>query len=200
MVTPWPPHLVDGSLPIPGLEVDRCAGIRYHRRLVILCRIEGGLFDAPVESQADDDHPLAATLLEHSAQGRWSLLTGHGIAHREPRIAVLAVGAVLDDGTRDFEAGVELRPPSALDAVHRPDASVLLEVRGRLGVPVLGVDNEGAGRHGPHHFDIDSGDDSVSTLDEQASVGVGEVVLHVYNDESGACVVADHVRQATSGQ
>ena len=80
-------------------------------------------------------------------QGRVGLAR-HGIADAEPGVAVPAVDALADHLESVRQVGVELGAPRVRDAVHGPDPPVLLEVGCARRVPVLCVDDEGAGRAG----------------------------------------------------
>src|SRR5205823_252072 len=77
------------------------------------------------------------------------------------RVAVLAPGALAEDHgvAGDVEVRVKLGAPRAGDAVHRPHAAVLGEVRRGLRVPVLGVHDQGADRAGRGDLGVrDAGD------------------------------------------
>ena len=74
------------------------------------------------------------------------LLAAHGVADREPRVAVSAVDALAHDRPDDRQVAVQLGAPGVGHAVHRPHPAVLGEVRRRRRVPVLGVDDGRARR------------------------------------------------------
>src|SRR5918996_5721287 len=77
-------------------------------------------------------------------QGRRRRRPLGGVADAEAAVAVLALRALPDDVADDPEHGMELGAPGPLDAVHGPDPTVLLEVRGRWRVPVLRVNDRRA--------------------------------------------------------
>ena len=86
---------------------------------------------------------------------------------------------------------VQLGAPGAADAVHRPDAAVLLEVRCRRRVPVLGVDDGCAGvLRRADELALTGVTMSSPPCDVQPAAGVGEVVLDVDDEQRGRCVVA----------
>ena len=73
-----------------------------------------------------------------------------------------------------------------------PESAVLLEV-GRVGrVPVLGEDDQRAGRGGLVDGAVGVGDDGVGAADGERPVGMREVVLHVNHDQRGASVERGH--------
>src|SRR6185503_1627376 len=76
-----------------------------------------------------------------------------------------------------------------------PDAAVLREVRCRLGMPVLGIDDRGAGVLCRCYLNVDGVDDVLAADHVQPARRVGEVVLHVDDQEGGLpVVVADPPR------
>ena len=87
------------------------------------------------------------------------------------------------------EAGVELRAPRVHDAVVRPDPAVLGEVRGRRGMPVGRVHDDGAGLTRLRDLGVDRGDEVLATPHVQPAIGMREVVLDVDHHERGLCVV-----------
>ena len=87
---------------------------------------------------------------------------------------------------------VELRAPRVGDAMDRPEAAVLREMRGRLGVPVLGEDDEAAGDGRHRDLAVDRRDDRVAAGDGQAARRIGEVVLDVDDDQGRGRVIALH--------
>ena len=118
-----------------------------------------------------------------------------GIAHGESRVAVLASGALTHRRAGDDQLGMQLGAPRVAHAVHRPHAAILLEV-GRVGwMPVLGVQH---GRAGP----ASGGDLGIARIDHlggaghrERAGGIGEVVLHVDDDECrGRAVGVGHHR------
>ena len=130
--------------------------------------------------------PLASSKVGHLGVG---LVTALRVPDGETRIAVLATGALLDRRPGHSQFIDELGSPGVADAVHRPDASVLLEVRGHRRVPVLGVDHEGIGRLGLLDLAVDGVDHVFAAADVEAAIGMGEVVLHVDDKQSGGRVV-----------
>ncbi len=70
------------------------------------------------------------------------------------------------------------------------------------GVPVLGVDDQGARVPGGGDQAVDGGDDVLPVVDVQAAARVGEVVLHIDDEECAALIEAevagvDHVGYAS---
>ena len=76
--------------------------------------------------------------------------------------------------------------------MDRPDAAVFLEMRGRLGMPVLGVEDGRAGRAGAVDLAIDERHDLLAALDVEAALGVGEIVLNVDDQQRGSRVIGSH--------
>ena len=113
--------------------------------------VERGRLHAVVGRQARDDDVVDRARPEDPGElGRDGLARAR-VAHRERGVAVLAVGALVDDPRvrRHVEVRVEGRAPRVLDAVVGPDPAVLREVRRVLGMPVLGEHDERAGRRRP---------------------------------------------------
>ena len=134
--------------------------------------------------------------LEHLVQDRVSALTRDRVAHAESRVPVAPVVALADHlvvGHRR-RSGWKRGAHGVLHAVHRPDATVALEVRRVLGVPVLRVDDEAAAATSLLDLGVDRGHDVLAALDVQAPRRVGEVVLHVDHEQGGPSVVGDHRR------
>ena len=78
---------------------------------------------------------------------------------------------------------MQLGAPGIENAVDRPDAAVLGEVRGMGGVPVLRVGDRGSGGQGSLDLGVHQRHDLRATADRQATGRVGEVVLHVHDHE-----------------
>ena len=81
------------------------------------------------------------------------------------------------------QARVQLSAPGVADAVHRPDPAVLGEMWRVDRVPVLGVDDGGTGVLCSADRLTDQRDDVLATAHVQATLGVGEVVLHIHHDQ-----------------
>ena len=96
-------------------------------------------------SRGRDDHPFDVPLAEHRSSSVGDRFAGDWVAHREARVAVLAVGALSHDRGPSTRAPDGTPRPTCRDAMDRPDAAVLREVGRRRRVPVLGVDDERAG-------------------------------------------------------
>src|SRR5919107_5443821 len=92
---------------------------------------------AVVRRKSDDDDALDVALSEETLEVRRDRFAGRGVAHREARIAVLTVRALLHARPDNMEARVEVGTPGVLHAVHGPDPAVLLEVGRGLGMPIL---------------------------------------------------------------
>ena len=138
-------HLLERPLAVAWLELHGRDGVGQDVRLEPEPRgVERGRLDAVVGREADDDHVVDAGVAQQGFElGRDRLAAGR-VAHREAGIAVLAVGALADPRRvlGECQARMELRAPRARDAMDRPDAAVLREMRGRLRVPVLGRDDD----------------------------------------------------------
>ena len=121
------------------------------------------------------------------------------MAHGEARVPILAVHTLADarNVDRNFQRWVELRTPGPGNAVNRPDAAVLREMRRRLGVPVLRGDHESAGIQGRPNRGVDDRNDRFPADDNQAASGIGEVVLDVGDQQRGALVVSAHGADGT---
>src|SRR5439155_15902393 len=87
-------------------------------------RVERRRLNAVVGREAADGDPGDVAVMQEALEFGRCRLAGHRIAHREPGVAVLAVGALADPRTVDDESRVELRAPRPGDAVDRPDAAV----------------------------------------------------------------------------
>ena len=109
---------------------------------------------------------------------------GRQVQHREPAVAVLRPGTLAHHRSVHRQAGQQVGAGGVDDAVHRPQAAEVGEVRRLLGVPVLGVDDEAAGRPGVGRSPRRSAR-SISSAPCTYSdpVGIGEVVLHVDDDQ-----------------
>ena len=94
-------------------------------------RVDGGRLDAVVGGEPGDDDGVDAGVAQEALELGRDGLAGHGVAHREARVAVLAVDALADPRRviGECQIGVELRAPRVRDAVDRPDAAVLGEMR-----------------------------------------------------------------------
>ena len=92
---------------------------------------------------------------------------------------------------------MELGAPRVGDAVDRPDPAVLREVRRRLRVPVLGVEDAGARLPGHLDLGVDPRNDPGAPGHRQPAGWVGEIVLDVHDDERRGRVVALHVRSVS---
>jgi hypothetical protein len=69
-------------------------------------------------------------------------------------------------------------------------------MRRRRWVPILGVDDEGAGARRPGDLAVRRRDDPLAALDVEAPIRIGEVVLHVDHDQGRLLVVP---RELTHG-
>src|SRR4029079_14163344 len=113
-------HLSDRSLGVAGLQVHR-----RDRVLEDLCleaqvgRVDGGRADAVVGREADHDDLVHAPLPEESLQLRRRGCARGRVAHREARVAVLAVLALAHGRPHDRQRRVELGAPAVRHAVNR---------------------------------------------------------------------------------
>ena len=159
-----------------------------------------GRLDAVVGGEPGHDDGIHAGVAKQRLELGGDGLAGDRVAHREARIAVLAVGALADPWRviGECQVGMELRAPRVGDAVDRPDAAVLGEVRRGRRVPVLGGDDDRAVGAGHLDLAVDRRDDRVTAADGQAARGVGEIVLDVDDDEGGPGPVALHAARRSA--
>lgn len=61
-------------------------------------------------------------------------------------------------------------------------------------MPVLGIDHERAGCCCPDDLPVDRPNEILTSGDVEASVDVGEVILHVDDDQRRLLVIADHLQ------
>jgi hypothetical protein len=59
-------------------------------------------------------------------------------------------------------------------------------------MPVLGVDDQAAPRQRPLELPVDQRHDPLTLAHVEAALGVGEVVLHVHDDQRRRPFVIDH--------
>jgi len=163
-------------------------------------RVEARRLDAVVGRQAGDDDPLDRSLAEEPLELCRDLLARVRVAHREARVAVLAVRALEDRRPDDLQARMELGAPAAGDAMDRPDAAVLREVGRRWRVPVLGVRDERARREGCAGRRVDDGDDPLRAADAERALRVREVVLDVDEQQRGLAIEGDVTAGALLGR
>ena len=85
------------ALAVAGLEIDRGDRIGQDGGVEAeAARVERGRLDAVVGREADDDDALDARRREEALELGRDGLAGDRVAHREARVAVLAVGALAD--------------------------------------------------------------------------------------------------------
>ena len=124
-------HLVERAVAVARLEVD---GRDRVGQDVGLEAEPGGVerrrLDAVVGRQADDDDAGDGGGAQERLELGGDRLPADRVAHREARIAVLAVGALADPRrvVGECQVRVELRAPRARHAMDRPDAAVLGEM------------------------------------------------------------------------
>jgi hypothetical protein len=180
-------HLVDRPVAVTRGEVngphcvDQDAGFEAESG-----SIERRRLHAVIGGEAADDDPADVAPAEEAFELGRCRLAGDRVAHREPGVAVLAVGALADPRPIDDESRMELRAPRAGDTVDRPDAAVAGEVGRRFGVPVLGVDNERATGRRRRDLGVDRRQDRDRAGHAEAAGRVGEVVLDVDDDQAAA--------------
>src|SRR5215208_7075142 len=80
-----------------------------------------------------------------------------------------------------------------------PDAAARLEVRRLGGMPILGVDDQGLYCQRPLDLTVERRHDPLTLADVEAALGVGEVVLHVHDDQRRRSVVVDHCTALLGG-
>src|SRR5215217_989286 len=80
-----------------------------------------------------------------------------------------------------------------------PDAAARLEVRRLGGMPILGVDDQGLYCQRPLDLTVERRHDPLALADVEAALGVGEVVLHVDDDQRRRSVVIDHCTALLGG-
>src|SRR5690606_11244515 len=132
---------------------------------------------------ADHHQAFAALFGEQLGERGGGGLPGFRVADTEPGVAVLAARALADfQIAAALEPGMELRAPGAGDAVYRPAAAVLGEVRRGRRVPVPGVDHGGTGFGGAFDLAVDDRDQGLSAAHVEAAGGIREIVLDVDHD------------------
>ena len=159
-------------------------------------RVERRRLDAVVGGEAHQDDPLDALGAEEALElGRGGLAVDR-VAHREGRVAVLALGALADPERviGDDQVRMELRAPRVGDAVDRPDAAVLREMWRRRRVPILGRHDDRAVVARRLDLAIDPRDEGRSVGHAQAAGRIGEIVLDIDHDEGGTGRVSLHGR------
>src|SRR5580765_6023118 len=119
-------HLVDGPVAVAGGKVDGPHGVDQDAGLEAEPgRVEGRRLHAVVGGQAAHGDASDVALAEEALELGRRRLARDRVAHREPGVAVFAVGALADPRSIDDESRMELGAPGAGYAVDRPDASVL---------------------------------------------------------------------------
>src|SRR5829696_3137369 len=184
--------LTQGALAVARLGVDRPGRLGDDFGVESLAHgVERGLLDAVVRREPGDDDVLHAAILQYLLEVGVAPLAGRQVRDAEPRITVFGSRRLVDDLAGDLQVGRKLRPPRVVDTVHRPSTAVLRKVRGLCRVPDLGVDDRDAG--GPRAVDlaVDDRHDFLAALDVEAALRVGEVVLHVDDEERRAGAVLD---------
>ena len=87
---------------------------------------------------------------------------------------------------------MKLRTPGPRYTVDRPDAAILGKVGRRLGVPVLGVDDQRVTSEGLPDVGVHSRQDVAGPGHREAARGVGKVVLDVDYQQGSDRVVIGH--------
>src|SRR5256885_5125206 len=178
--------LAQGALAVARGDVDRPGGLDEDVGVEAFAhRVEGGVLDAVVGSEPRDHDVVDTAIAEELLEPGLAPLARRQMRDAEPRVAVLRSLGLVDDVAGHFEVGGELGAPRVVNAVDRPLAPVLGEVR-RLGwMPVLRVDDGDTGGAGPVDLAVDDRHHVLAALHVEAAFRVGEVVLHIDDDEGG---------------
>ncbi len=189
-------HLFYRSFAVAGLEIDRSRRVEEYRgREARSGGVESRRLDAVVEGQPDDDDALDRVAAEQLGQPGRRSLAGLGVAGGEARVSVRLARAFSDRHSYDIESRVELGSPFASDTVDRPEPAVLVEVRRRFGMPILGVDDARARSPSVRDLPIDGADHPLAAGDVQVSARIGEVVLDIDDNQRGSLIVEGRVSE-----
>src|SRR5438552_14388688 len=190
---------LQGAFPIPGMQIYGPNSFTENRgREAQRQGIQGRFFDTVIRGQADNRNAFDSSLPQQGLEVRRLLLSVHRILYCEAGIAVLAPCSFAQNLAVHFESRRRLGSPGFSDAVDRPHAPELLEMRSYLGMPVLRVDQERACSPGAIGFAIGHVNYLLALAYVEAALWVGEVVLDVDHNESGANVVGNHIRGRSS--
>jgi hypothetical protein len=159
-----------------------------------LDRIDRRIGNAVVRRETRDHERICVPRAEDRFEPRRGHVAALGIANAESRVSVTAVLTLANDrrALGDAEPRVELRSPRISNAVDGPDSAVLPEVRSDRGMPVLRVYDRRAAIEGALDLTVQERNDLLAASHVQAAPRVGEIVLHVDDDQGRPKVVLDH--------